>query len=513
MMHSILFRLIVSFFMMNVLIWSFVLITDDYLETKVATERNSISRETMYVQSLVGDIVRDPTITKFEKFYTVNRALERLSIPKGALLNVYVYEMPMPLSSSDRIFGERDYLDAPALTASKIINNDTQLSVTKQSTSLIESIITYLSRWQTSGVVTSQIEADFIEHTEQNEVLKTDKGELKIRTVAPIQEAGETVGFIELSRYFDVEELLANRYKRTLLTLSGVTSLTLFYALYLALNTALPLRRLSKLMRVKSSGHDLTEDLRFISSDKLKYRKDEIGSLHNSLSTMLRQVSDLYEKNYHFSQDIAHELKNPIAGIIAKCEALETGNAKKNEDLQFLKSLAKRMSALVTQISEAALVEADLVSGLRKKIDVSELTNGLLDYFQAECDERKITLQRDIRDNIFMTGSEDRFGQVLVNLIENALSFTPEGGMVKVSLSSSQLNKKLSITVEDSGTGIPEANRQKVFDRFFSMRDNQKSSGLGLYISKKIIDAHKGDISVEQSDMGGAKFIIKLPKK
>jgi two-component system sensor histidine kinase ChvG len=257
---------------------------------------------------------------------------------------------------------------------------------------------------------------------------------------------------------------------------------------------------------------DLAAQLQSFSIASLHERRDEIGSLHKNLLKLTDQVTVLFAEKEQFAAEVSHELKNPIASIIAYSENLQAdvptnvaGNLKK------IKAQAERMNHLVSEISEAAVVDNDLVTKKRVRFDLREVAREIGDHYQNTNLYPQVVIDLDLPSKAPMNGLPDRVGQVLVNLLDNAVSFARPKGTVRIRVQS-HWRKGPTLTVEDSGPGVREEMRDAVFSRFFTSRAGEaakpNSSGLGLHICKQIVEAHGGTITISESDLGGAKFDI-----
>jgi two-component system sensor histidine kinase ChvG len=260
---------------------------------------------------------------------------------------------------------------------------------------------------------------------------------------------------------------------------------------------------------------DLATQLQGFRIKGLSARKDEIGSLYQSLNTLTQQVSELFGEKERFASDVAHELKNPIASIIAHTENYDaTQSESANTVIGKVRQQAQRMNKLVTEISEAAIVDNDLVTKKRERVNVSGIISEIVNHYAEVNEYPSVKISADLQQNIQMEVLPERIGQITVNLIENALSFAQPKGEIRVTLKK-QIFSRAILTIEDSGPGVREELRELIFERFFSKRTgashSENSSGLGLYISKQIVEAHGGEIKVEESEnLQGAKFVVSL---
>jgi len=233
--------------------------------------------------------------------------------------------------------------------------------------------------------------------------------------------------------------------------------------------------------------------------------------LYKNLIKLTSQVSLLFEEKERFASEVSHELKNPIASIIAQTE----NYAAKDEDdalaISKIKEQAVRMNKLISEISEAAVVDNDLVTKAREKFDLSNTVLEIVKHYIETNEYSELNLSSDIQKNVILLGLPERIGQVIVNLIDNAISFSKPTGTINIQLIKKWRRKPL-LVVEDSGPGISEASAERIFDRFYTSRSGgsaiKNASGLGLFICRQIIEAHGGTISVGKSTLGGARFEV-----
>jgi two-component system sensor histidine kinase ChvG len=256
----------------------------------------------------------------------------------------------------------------------------------------------------------------------------------------------------------------------------------------------------------------------------LTARPDEIGRLSGALRGMVSALYHRIDSNEQFAADVAHEIKNPLASLRS---AVGTMRIAKRDDqrerlLEVIEHDVRRLDRLVSDISNASRLDSELVKEEQEAFDLLKMLQSLGTYLGEEAQKNGIEFIMDFPPQpIVITGLEGRLAQVFVNLITNAISFCEDGDAIRV-WARRRANRVL-VVVEDTGPGIPEQALEKVFQRFYSQRpegDFGNNSGLGLAISKQIVEAHDGVIWAENirpthadatSDPLGARFVVGLP--
>lgn len=253
-------------------------------------------------------------------------------------------------------------------------------------------------------------------------------------------------------------------------------------------------------------------------------RPDEIGRLSSALRGMVTALYDRIDANEQFAADVSHEIKNPLASLRS---AVGTLRFAKTEDqmsrlLDVIEHDVKRLDRLVSDISNASRLDSELVKEEEEPFDLLKMLSNLTSYLGEEASKKGIEFMSDYpSEPINIHGLEARLAQVFVNLISNAVSFCHTGDAIRVWVR--RRDNRVLVVVEDTGPGIPEEALTKVFKRFYSQRpesDFGNNSGLGLAISKQIIEAHGGVIWAENikpssaeptSEPLGARFVVGLP--
>jgi two-component system sensor histidine kinase ChvG len=253
-------------------------------------------------------------------------------------------------------------------------------------------------------------------------------------------------------------------------------------------------------------------------------RPDEIGRLSGAMRGMVAALYDRIDANEQFAADVSHEIKNPLASLRSAVASLRM--VKKEEHrtklLDVIEHDVRRLDRLVSDISNASRLDSELVKEEEEQFDLVKMVSNLAEYLGQEARKKGVDFIIDLPANpIEISGLEARLAQVFVNLITNATSFCEDGDAVRVW--ARRRDNRVLVVVEDTGPGIPQEALTKVFKRFYSERPVGQfgdHSGLGLAISKQIVEAHGGVIWAENirptdadltSDPLGARFVVGLP--
>ena len=305
----------------------------------------------------------------------------------------------------------------------------------------------------------------------------------------------------------------AERFSSALL-LVGVMTASFLLSLFLARTIVRPLRRLAIAAQRVRAGR-----AREVIVPRLPSRRDEIGLLARAISDMSQALRQRIDATEAFAADVAHELKNPLASLRSAVEALERieDPALRGQLLEVVRDDVHRLDRLITDIAEASRLDAELSRTRFEPIDLGQMVAGLVGAREARCVERDIRLAfaRPEPGTAVVMGEESRLARVIENLIDNAISFSPNGGLVQIS--ATRDNDRVQLRVDDEGPGVPPEAREAIFKRFHSVRPEGeafgKHSGLGLAIAKAIIEAHDGWIVAEdRADAeSGARFTVTLP--
>ena len=346
----------------------------------------------------------------------------------------------------------------------------------------------------------------------------SEGGDRVVSVSIPVRHVEMVLGVLTLEAA-DVDEILAAQ-RRALLPFALVAlAVSLLTALLLHLFVARPVMRLSA-----AADQVRLQKARAISLPDLEGRKDEIGDLARSLETMTETLSDRMDAIEAFAADVSHEIKNPLTSIRSALETLDLVKDKTQRDrlTALLQQDVRRLDRLITDISNASRLDAELSRDRPKPVDLASLLTDIVDiYVQGgKPGDPLVTLSGGGAAQRVM-GRDGPLGQVFRNLIDNARSFSPAGGTVRVSLwrEENDPDGGVRVRVEDDGPGIPPENLETVFQRFYTSRPKGTAfggnSGLGLSIVRQIVEAHGGRVWAENrtvdGQVTGARFEVALP--
>ena len=250
----------------------------------------------------------------------------------------------------------------------------------------------------------------------------------------------------------------------------------------------------------------------------LDRREDEIGQLSKIINTMLKNLYQKIDNAENNSADLMHEIRNPLASIRMATDVINDKlDDEQKKFLDLILNDISRIENIITDYSSMIKDEVNLYKSQSNVFNIRELLDELIhNYKENVSNKLNIKFFANENQNLLVNGQKSFLYQAFDNIIMNAASFSPLGGIIEIVLSSTE--NYLSVSISDEGPGIKDPNIKRIFDRFYSFRDNksdQGHSGLGLSIAKQIIDAHDGYISadnvIEGGNIMGAKFIVNLP--
>lgn len=352
------------------------------------------------------------------------------------------------------------------------------------------------------------------------------KNGLVLSISSPIQRFKEVLGVVTLTTSGARIDQAVAEVRRDILNVFFVAlGVTILLSFYLASTITNPIRRLAEGADRVRTGMNRKENL-----PDFRNRQDEIGDLSASLQDMTHSLWQRMDAIERFAADVSHEIKNPLTSLRSAVETLgrvkdETAKAKL---LAIIQDDVGRLDRLITDISDASRVDAEMSRALEERVDLSTVVAMLAETHNGSLDDSDTASVRVVPEidnsagRLSVRGKEGRIVQVLENLIGNAMSFSPSGGTVRLFAErrSAAGRGEIVLRVEDDGPGIPPGKEEKIFERFYSERPEGEKfgthSGLGLSICRQIVEGHGGTIRAETRRMAdgrpqGASFTVTLP--
>ena len=341
---------------------------------------------------------------------------------------------------------------------------------------------------------------------------------LVLFAAVPVQHYQRVMGALLATEVDDDVNKALLSVRLTILQVFAVAlAITLAMSFYLASTIARPIRQLAMAAERVRRSHGRRHGL-----PDLSERDDEIGDLSAAMRDMTEALYRRMDATEAFAADVAHEIKNPLTSLrsavetVARVPDIEQQRAL----LGIVKDDVARLDRLISDISDASRLDAEMSRAEMDRIDVRKMLTAMADVYRYTGDDNAVRFAVETTDDpgLQMSGIEGRVGQVLRNLITNALSFSPPKGTI--TLRARRDGGDVVIEVEDDGPGIPEDKLEDIFDRFYSERPRDEKfgthSGLGLSISRQIIEAHGGSITATNRKDGrggvqGARFTIRMP--
>ncbi|AXO68485.1 Adaptive-response sensory-kinase SasA [Rhizobium rhizogenes] len=352
----------------------------------------------------------------------------------------------------------------------------------------------------------------------------TEKGELIVSVAVPVQRFRAVLGVLLLSTQAGDIDKIVHAERLAIMRVFGIATLVnIVLSLLLSSTIATPLRRLSAAAIRVRRGARTREEIPDFSA-----RQDEIGNLSIALREMTTALYDRIDAIESFAADVSHELKNPLTSLRSAVETLP--RAKTDESKQRLTEIifhdVRRLDRLISDISDASRLDAELARADASPVDLDVLMKGLVDISrQIGTKKKSVTIDYTVdrkagsKTSFVVNGHDLRLSQIVTNLIENARSFvSEESGRITVRLS--RHKDRCLVQVEDNGPGIQAEDIDRIFERFYTDRPASEgfgqNSGLGLSISRQIAEAHGGSLRAENvvdkyGVISGARFTLSLP--
>jgi two-component system, OmpR family, sensor histidine kinase ChvG len=305
-----------------------------------------------------------------------------------------------------------------------------------------------------------------------------------------------------------------NQRGNILVAMTFLVGLSVLLSLFLARTIVRPLRRLAIAAHRVRLGRS-----REVNVPRLPSRSDEIGLLARAVSDMSQSLRHRIDNIEAFAADVTHELKNPLASLRSAVDGLNRVDdpALREKLKAIVREDVGRLDRLISDISEAARTDAELARATFDRVDLGSLIQQLVSSWETrrETGDARLAFARPRKNSAVVMGKPDRLARAINAIIDNAVSFSPPGGLVEIAVA--RVGDQVRIRIDDEGPGVPHEAREAIFNRFHSVRPEGENfgrhSGLGLAIAQAIVNGHDGEIDVQDRDdaPSGARFTIRLP--
>ncbi len=344
-----------------------------------------------------------------------------------------------------------------------------------------------------------------------------NKRDFFVRTLSEINLNDKKIGFILVSEQAnDILNAVQERKDFIIRTVFAVALVILIFSMFLNKYVLKPIGLL-----VKYSDSIKRKSSENINIKKVFVRDDEIGKLTLSIDEMTKELQNRTNRAETFSNDLAHEIRNPLASLKSASELLDKTTEKKESEklLKIINHDVERIERLITDYSQMLKDEASLSREKMSKINLLEVINNVVEDFKQDLKNQNKKIEIRIKEKVssgdgkYILGIENRLEQVIANLLDNSISFSQDNQKIEISVE--ETTKNLVMKVKDEGPGFLETSPQKIFKRFYSNRPKSfgKHSGLGLNIVKNIVELHKGTIAASNRlNSKGAQVEVLLPK-
>lgn len=507
-----------------VVLFAGMLYLDNYRRGLITAELAALQTQTELFAAALGESAADPEVP----------AAEALN---ARLAQQLIRRLVETTGTRARLFG----IDGSLLADSRMLAGPggmvqiTELPVPKTETEPLEAVLglydLIAEQLSTAAALTPYTEYAVQTAADYQEVVHALSGGTKdmvraaaggdgmvLSVAAPVQRYKQVLGALMLNKTSrDIDAAVLDVRLDILKVFAIALAVTVLLSLYLARTIARPILRLAAAAEAVRRDRHRKRLLPDFGN-----RSDEIGQLAAALHEMTEALWQRMDAIERFAADVSHEIKNPLSSLRSAVETAARVNDpdKRRKLLDIIQQDVQRLDRLISDISNASRLDAELSRAETEPVDVGQMLATLVDVTEAAAAQRQARLRLDVhnRGKLVVNGIEGRLVQVYRNLIANAMSFSPPGGLIM--LKAARRNGMVVTEVLDEGPGIPDGKEEDIFVRFYSERPHGEKfgmhSGLGLSISKQIVEAHGGSVAAENrrgqnGEVKGARFVVQLP--
>jgi two-component system, OmpR family, sensor histidine kinase BaeS len=335
-----------------------------------------------------------------------------------------------------------------------------------------------------------------------------------LESAISIQADEKTVGYLLIERPLNTRDPMQDEFSKRidfslLVTGIGTVIMSFLFGAVISQTITKPIRELTSATHTMASGK--------LGQQVTVRSRDEIGELAQSFNKMNDELARSFNLRKQMTADIAHELRTPLSLILGHAEGVHDGVLQPSrENFEIIREEAERLEKMVNDLRTLSLADAGELSLEFQPVDMNKLLSDIKTRYLVQLNQKRITLDLEPDPDILQVDLDPtRFSQVLTNILDNAIRYTPEDG--RVIIATKQIKDAAQITIQDSGEGVSTQEASHLFDRFYradeSRTRNDGGSGLGLAIARSIVEMHHGRIWAESEKGHGLKVVIQLPYK
>ena len=365
-----------------------------------------------------------------------------------------------------------------------------------------------------SGLVDVFEHPDFNMEEFQNNVLKPTSSGEKVNYIqnniyyfaSPIEMDNKQIGILVINYKLDLLDIILNKVFYILcIGASAFCLIIILLSIIISRRVVVPIKKL-----VTTTDNYAKRDFNIVNIN----RSDELGQLSKSINDMGMQLKDHIDRQKQFISNVSHEIRTPLAAIKGYSEYLADeviGDPDLEKAIYHLNNETARLTTLVNDFLQMSRLDSFQEKFIFSKVNVSSILEDTIAHMRDRASNHGIELDSQIKSDVFINGDKDKLVQVLVNLMDNCIKYSPDYSKANIKLSTK--DKHAEITIADQGIGIPKDDLEKVFDRFYraSNVSGINGTGLGLAISREIIEKHKGEIKMDNIDKGGTEVKVIIP--
>lgn len=515
--RSVLFSRLSRMIIISNLIGLFILVTgslamNEFASSYFNAKMENLTSQAELITSILGQEATGLSQEAVLDVEQTRQIVKGVDLPSGWRIRIYDINSRLIADSHEL----DDAIEVSELSPPVAVNTDNELE-TGANISFIKHVDNWIENlpWQKAhrNANRRDVRAEIstaLSGQSSRQTSYSDEDVLIASVSTPIRRVQKVLGSLTIET--DEMAQVISKERQALLPFIGLAVIAaILSSLAMTLFIVIPIRQLALAAENVGRSSEKRNEIPDLSN-----RKDEIGDLSVVLGAMTRGLYERVDGIANFAADVAHEIKNPLTSLRSASDTLRVAKTdeQRSKLINIIQNDVQRMNRLISDISRASRVDAALAKEEVQTMDLNLMLRSLCELYSSILSEKNISMTHTpLPEPVYIRAYEESFAQVLRNLIDNAITFSPAGRVIHLSLHTE--GEKVRIDVVDEGPGIPADNLETVFERFYTERPKGAvfgtHSGLGLAICRQIVAAHKGRIWAENRETGGARFSVELP--